>query len=249
MSHSLAVTESGALYSWGNGNYGKLGHGDVQSQLLPKRVEAMQEHVCIVAAGEYHSLAITASGMLYSWGDDDHGKLGHGDRENQLLPKRVEALQERVCSAAAGCEHSLAVTQSGALYAWGYGGEGQLGHGDEEEQRLPKWVEGMQERVCSVAAGQLHSLALIETGALYSWGRGSCGKLGHGDEEDQRLPKRVEGLQGVCCITAGSEHTVAVAKDGTAHGWGIGEDETLGLQLTEHQMTPLEYKQLRLAVP
>ena len=93
------------------------------------------------------------------------------------------------------------------------------------------------------------SLAVTKSGALYVWGDGDGGKLGHGDEEDQLQPKRVEGLQGVCGIAAGSEHGVAVAKDGTAHGWGDGDDECLGLQLTEHQMTPLKYPALRLAVP
>ena len=115
-------------------------------------------------------------------------------------------------------------------------------------------MEALQERVCSVAAGAVHSLAITESGALYSWGDGDHGKLGHGDEELQDdayldLPKRVAALQGVCCVAAGACHTVAVAKNGTAHGWGVGEDETLGLQLTENRNTPLEDKALRLAVP
>ena len=50
---------------------------------------------------------------LYSWGS--YGKLGHGDEEDQLLPKRVEAMQKRVCSVVADQHHSLAVTQSGAF--------------------------------------------------------------------------------------------------------------------------------------
>ena len=99
-----------------------------------------------------------------------------------------------------------------------------------------------------MAAGQFHSLAVTHSGALYSWGWGGYGQLGHGDEENQLLPKRVEGLQSVCCVAA-AYHTVALAKDGTAHGWGVCEDEALGLQLTENRNTPLEYKELRLALP
>ena len=114
---------------------------------------------------------------------------------------------------------------------------------------MPKRVEALQERVSSVVAGYQHSLAVTEGGTLYSWGNSDEGKLGHGDEEDQLLPKRVAGLQGVCCVAAGAAHTVAIAKDGTAHGWGIGDDECLGLQLTENWNTPLEYKELCLALP
>ena len=51
-----------------------------------------------MAAGKYHSLAIIESGAIYSWGEGEDGRLGHGDQQKQLLPKRVEALQERVCS-------------------------------------------------------------------------------------------------------------------------------------------------------
>lgn len=136
--HSLAVTESGAVYSWGHGGFGRLGHGDTEAcetgvpQFLPKRVEALQERVSSVAASWRHSLAVTASGALYSWGCGNYGQLGHGDERNQRLPKRVEVLQERVRSVAAGTVHSLAISESGALYSWGLGGSGQLGHGNEE---------------------------------------------------------------------------------------------------------------------
>ena len=53
----------------------------------------------------------------------------------------------------------------------------------------------------------------------------------------------------MCCVAAGVGHSIAIAKDGTAHGWGYGEDTALGLQLTDDQLTPLDYKELRLAVP
>ena len=198
----------------------------MKGQFLPKRVAALQERVCGVAAGWMHSLAVTKFGGLYSWGYSGEGQLGHGDTESQFLPKRVEALQERACSVAAGQMHSLAVTQSGALYSWGYGSFGQLGHGDKENQLLPKRVEGLQERVCSVAAGESHSLAVTQTSALYAWGGGVFGKLGHGDIDDQLLPTRVEALQGVCCVAAAERHTVAILENNTAHGWGIGHDET-----------------------
>ena len=85
------------------------------------------------------------------------------------MPTLVAALLAvRVCSVAAGGEHSLAVTESGALYSWGGGGYGRLGHGHKQHQRLPKRVVALQERVCSVAAGQNHNLVVTESGALYS---------------------------------------------------------------------------------
>ena len=151
--HSLAVTESGALYSWGRGGQGQLGHGDEQHQHLPKRVEALQERVCSVAAGDTHSLAVTASGVIYSWGGGSYGKLGHGDYKNQLRPKRVEALQERVCSVAACGAHSLAVVEKGALYSWGKGAE-VVGGVLERRRAFTSYSQGLGARCHALGLGR-----------------------------------------------------------------------------------------------
>ena len=93
MPHSLALTADGALWSWGWGEDGTLGHGDEQSQPLPKKVEALAERrVVAVSAGGAHSLAITADGAVLSWGEGASGQLGHGDQQDQLLPKKIEGL-------------------------------------------------------------------------------------------------------------------------------------------------------------
>ena len=91
--HSLAITADGALWSWGGGGEGQLGHGDEQRQLLPKKVEAFASQ-CVVAvsAGGHHNLARTADGAVFTWGKGGDGCLGHGeDLSNQLLPKKIEA--------------------------------------------------------------------------------------------------------------------------------------------------------------
>jgi len=50
------------------------------------------QRVVAVSAGVYHSIAITADGAVFTWGEGRHGCLGHGeDLSNQLLPKKIEA--------------------------------------------------------------------------------------------------------------------------------------------------------------
>ena len=94
-----------------------------------------------VSAGWYHSVAITADGAVWSWGGGVVGQLGHGDRQDQLLPKKIEALAgQRVVAVSAG-NHSLALTADGALWSWGWGGFGSLGHGDELNRWQPKKIE------------------------------------------------------------------------------------------------------------
>lgn len=118
-----------------------VGHDDDEAwSLRPKPVEALsKEHVVSAAGGYHHSLAVTASGALYTFGQGAEGRLGHGDEKNQLLPQRVEALAgEHVVSASGGNFHSLAVSVSGEVFTFGFGEDGQLGHGDETMQMLPK---------------------------------------------------------------------------------------------------------------
>ena len=95
-----------------------------------------------MAPGDYHSLALTADGAVWSWGRGGWGRLGHGDQQNQLLPKKVEAFAgQRVVAVSAGdYDHSLALTADGAIWSWGQGGSGCLGHGDLSDQMLPKKI-------------------------------------------------------------------------------------------------------------
>ena len=143
-SHNLALTADGAVWSWGWGGDGKLGHGNMQSQLLPKKIEALAgQRVVAVLAGYFHSLALTADGAVWSWGDGYFGKLGHGDEQRQLLPKKVEAVaDQRVVAVSAGGHHNLARTADGAVFTWGAGEDGCLGHGEDlSNQLLPKKIE------------------------------------------------------------------------------------------------------------
>ena len=120
--HSLVVSKAGRLYSFGHGEFGALGHGDVAGQLAPRLVTALQGvRVSAVAAGSAHSLALS-EGKVYSFGGGTCGELGHGDTAVQLTPRVIAGLQGvRVSSVAAGAVTSLAVTTQGVVYGWGYG--------------------------------------------------------------------------------------------------------------------------------
>ena len=74
--HTACVTKDGELFTWGEGQYGKLGHGDENDQETPKRVEALVGvKVTIVCCGVLHTAVCTKDGCMYTFGDGELGQL------------------------------------------------------------------------------------------------------------------------------------------------------------------------------
>jgi alpha-tubulin suppressor-like RCC1 family protein len=144
-----------------------------------------------VAAGFHHSLDLGWDGRVYSWGENRLGQLGHGDRLIRPAPALVQGL-DGVRGISAAASHGLAVTQSGAVFNWGYLPL------CTSEVLWPIMVEGLAEVHvhCACAGGDLN-FAIGENDDLFLWGRGQFGQLGHGDYQNQPSPKRVEALRDV----------------------------------------------------
>merc|ERR1712086_150892 len=141
-----------------------------------------------VAAGDDHTLCITADGSLFSWGGNGFGQLGVGDTENKHVPTLVTGLQgKRVVHVAAAECHTICTTADGSVFTWGGGDRAQLGLGDDESDRLlPTLVRGelQGKQVVQVAAGDQHSMCATEDGLVYMWGINDEGQLGQGDIDD-----------------------------------------------------------------
>ena len=125
----MVLTDEGIVFSFGWGSDGKLGHGDGKEQYKPKVIEALRGmRVVAIAAGRNHSMVLTDGGAVLSFGGGKSGQLGHGDQENQYVPKVIESLSDvRVAAIAAGMEHSLVLSDAGTVFTFGWGGQGQLG--------------------------------------------------------------------------------------------------------------------------
>ncbi|KAL1138806.1 hypothetical protein AAG570_008868, partial [Ranatra chinensis] len=221
--HSAAITSNGELYTWGLGEYGRLGHGDFATQLKPKHVKALSgHHIIKVACGsrDAQTLALSSEGLVFSWGDGDFGKLGRGGSEGCDLPQNVEKLNGLgVCHIECGAQFSLALTKSGQVWTWGKGDYFRLGNGSDHHVRKPTLVEGLRsEKVIDVAVGALHCLAVCESGNVYAWGDNDHGQQGNGTTLVNRKPTIVLGFCDVKVnrVACGSSHSVAwVAPDST----------------------------------
>src|SRR5579863_4681663 len=120
--HSLARTTSGEVLAWGNNKYGELGDGGTADSDVPVRVKLPRNFKAVdIAAGCYHSLAVSADGEIFAWGSNQDGQLGDG-QPNLVNPNPIEIFPQvpgtpigKVTQLFGGCEHTLALTSKGAV--------------------------------------------------------------------------------------------------------------------------------------
>ncbi|KAH7677077.1 Regulator of chromosome condensation 1/beta-lactamase-inhibitor protein II [Dioscorea alata] len=238
--HTAVVTSAGQLFTFGDGTFGVLGHGDRKSVSVPREVESLKGLRTVRAAcGVWHTAAVVevmsgnsgssncSSGKLFTWGDGDKGRLGHGDKESKLVPTCVAALVDpNFCKVACGHSITVALTTSGQVYTMGSSVYGQLGN-PQADGKLPVHVEGrlLKNFVEEIACGAYHVAILTSKTEVYTWGKGANGRLGHGDTEDRNSPTLVEALKDkqVRNIVCGTNFTAAIC----IHKWVSGVDQSI----------------------
>lgn len=216
--------EAGVVIAWGDNDEGEA---DVPVGL---------DSVIAIAAGWYHSVAVTGDGKVVAWGSNARGLLdvptglpgvtavAAGQYHSLALTVAgtvaawggngygqcdVPTGLSQVSSIAAGCDHSLAVA-SGRVYAWG---------GDRYGQASPP---ANMPDVTAVAAGAGHSLALTQEGTVVAWGLNDFGET-----------VAPVGLGDVVAIAAGVNQSVAVKADGTVVAWGRPEAGLIPADLSD----------------
>lgn len=163
--HTGCLTETGELFTWGEGKFGRLGHGTERNCHSPRLVEALLgKRPRQLSCGGFHTAVVTEDGKLYTFGGGEHGQLGHNDRVNKVKPTLVQALENVfVSTVTCGWSHSVALTAKGQVYTWGNGDHGKLGHGSGRKVSVPHIVEKLQDyRVVRVASYNEHTAALVE---------------------------------------------------------------------------------------
>ncbi|XP_060527187.1 probable E3 ubiquitin-protein ligase HERC1 [Cylas formicarius] len=239
--HTLALTEDGHVYSWGDGDYGKLGHGNCATHKQPERIGGpfANKVVKYINAGYRHSAAITDDGRLYTWGEGEHGRLGHGDNGGRQVPTLVADLFE-VGLVACGSSHTLAVSRDGkTVWSFGSGENGKLGHGEIAKVCRPKVIEALQGLVVQkVCAATSFSIALTTLGQVYTWGSGPILGVGSADAISLQ-PLLVEDLAAyrVVDISVGENHCLALTDEHVVYAWGTNSMGQCGQGHTSSPVT------------
>ncbi|KAF8103195.1 hypothetical protein N665_0188s0146 [Sinapis alba] len=237
--HTALITSHGRLFTFGDGTFGVLGHGDKETVQYPREVESLSGlRTIAVSCGVWHTAAVVeiivtqsnsssvSSGKLFTWGDGDKNRLGHGDKDPRLKPTCVPALIDYNFHKIA-CGHSLTagLTTSGQVFTMGSAVYGQLGN-VQTDGKLPCLVEDKlaSEFVEEISCGAYHVAGLTSRNEVYTWGKGANGRLGHGDLEDRKVPTLVEALKDrhVKYVACGSNYTAAIC----LHKWVSGAEQS-----------------------
>lgn len=252
--HTVALDRNNNVWTWGRnssgqlgyatttiGTTGQMGHNNNPEIVMKNATEALK--AVAISAGEYHTLAVDETGQVWAWGSGSNGQIGTTGMA--VSPVLVTGLSN-IVAVAAGSGHSLALTKDGNVYAWGRNTSGQLGLGNGQsahENPMPKKIDSLT-NIMEIAAGDNHTLALKQDRTtIWAWGSNKYGQLGDGGREDKLSPIQVKGIQGVKMITAGNDHTIAVKDTGSVWTWGRNTSGT-----REVRTTPIQIKGVNSAL-
>jgi alpha-tubulin suppressor-like RCC1 family protein len=184
------------------------------------------------AAAQAGSRARVAAGAAQAWGDNKDGQLGDGTVQGRHKPVGVKLpVGVTVTAVATGGKHSLAITSTGKVLAWGNNFYGQLGDGTRKDRHAPVAVALPKgTTVIAVAAGGTSSLAVTAAGKVLAWGDNHYGQLGNASTVNSDVPVRARLPMGarVVAVRASYNYSMALTAGGQVLTWGYNGSGQLG---------------------
>ncbi len=254
-SHTCAILDDGSVRCWGNGVSGRLGYGNqatIGDNESPAAAGAVDigagRRAVAISAGDFHTCVIRDDGALVCWGFGSAGQLGRGgtadvgDDETPGQAGPVPLGGRTVRAVSGGKGHTCVVLDDGSARCWGFGADGRLGYGSTADitsaSAAPPIALGPGRSAVAISAGEAHTCAILDTGAVRCWGFGGNGRLGNdgtdsigdtaGETPASVPPVNLGPGRTARGITVGFSHTCALLDDGTLRCWGFGGSGRLG---------------------
>ena len=235
-SHSLALCSDGTLIAWGANSSGQLGTGNTTQSSVPIAVQTSGIFGDIsrsISAGRDYSIAFTTFERIVAWGSNSSGQFGNGRSGGPSSVPSQFGTYFDLDNISAGGEHTLAISRTKSVYAWGSNNDGQLGDSTFTSSSSPVSVTDTGalsgKSVARIAAGGRHSLALCTDGTLTAWGSNSSGEVGNNSFSDLNSPVTINSMGTLSgktpvAIAAGERHSLAIAAENVSL---LGNDASL----------------------
>ena len=195
--HSAALKSNGTVWTWGYNHFGQLGNSSTTDSSVPVQVSQASglTNVTAIASGAYHFAAIKNDGTIWTWGYNAYGQLGNNTTSNSTVPVQVgSGLSGAVVTGiSAGMDHTVALTNTGTFWTWGYNSNGQLGNNSITNSSVPVNISSLSGLI-DVAAGGYHTVVLKTDGSVWAMGYNSNGQLGNGTSTQSLTPVETIGI-------------------------------------------------------
>lgn len=212
---ALIGSQVGAdLYAWGNGILGQLGmgrKGTSKGRLLPNLIQELvyyhPQGIIDISCGENFSVAVSNTGMIWSWGHAEYNQHGTGNTAGGdyvdpyffFIPRKLDIntrITGPVVKVSCGSNFTIGITATGRAYSWGWGAYGALGRGTGHFSCEPSIISSIGPsctgtKVIAVATGANHVLSIVLSTSS-SWAQWNKCLLDSSDYADAVI--EIEGL-------------------------------------------------------
>jgi alpha-tubulin suppressor-like RCC1 family protein len=244
--HYVALTEDGYIYCWGDNRCGQLGNGRRVGNKKPELNENLRNlFITDVKCGSNHSVILTKTGEVYSWGFNKSGLTGYlSGGDYQITPIKINGFDgKKIKAISCGYWHSLALTECGRVYSWGNNKWGQLGIKKCDSSVKAKMVD-ISNGVVKISCGRFHSLLLTNDGQIYAFGRNNFGQLGQREAENRSDFIELNIAEKFINIASHYEYNIFIAQTKSKiYVWGQYDEDVEGIdQLKNYTKTLIETK-------
>lgn len=226
------------LWTWGDNQYGQLGHNVLNSYLTPVSIPTNNTFKSIISNIADNSCgAIDINDMTWTWGDNTFGQLGNNSKYDKYTPTNI-CDNKTFTKLVSGFGFFVGIDNNNQLWSWGHNIVGQLGDNTRVDRSVPVAVCNNL-TFSQLAVGVRHLFGITSSGTAYGWGNNSYGQLGINDTTSRLTPIAICGGLTLCQISAGQGHTVAIDYTGKLWAWGYNNYGQLGDNSVTSKLTPI----------
>lgn len=207
---TIVLTDDGKLYGFGHNSNYEIAYSEPTQQHFPRLIQQLRDvSIKSFSCGSSHTMVIDSNGVLYGFGSNESGQLGLVDQKDKSEPTVINSLRHvRISKVVCGSYFTMALSESGIVYAFGQNSNGQLGLKTNESVITPTPVP-LDVDIVDMACGFSHAIFLSDEGKVLRTGQGAL------NQGNSAVPEEIMKFRNVRInrVISGLNHCIAYYSD------------------------------------